>query len=669
MSIQPEDLLVRLRSFALRSKSPTVELGALHRSLASERLSLAEIEAAAKELAVRGAVSLYAANNRIVSVTFADLPLLALGEEYRRIALDPAHPFPGAGSLPVQIPETEIETVDAATGLAVLLQNAAAPAPVPAARVPISPAGPQADDAPFTAAASPVPPAAPGGAPPARRPPAVLQLTFPENVPALLVPRSLAGPELIEAAVARIGAVLQDPRVTSLIDTRLRAALRGSEAVVRQTLEDITARPRKASAGVLAPTELSVRFWSHLAKVVSAGIGTEREAPDAALLQSVHIAAMASAHLKAVAERAREKAADRKGLETQVRKTPFVYTTEMLCGLKDEKGTLLTTKHGRDFITSFVAEKTAPAEEGILPFLVRFGEHLVQRDLVVPVFLNKLGEAADALRGAYVREWVEQMRDDEIPPASRTDSAFARDVVRRVGEGFPVLAAVADGTVLSLASRNPTLPDEWRAQLLRCFEREGTLRPVAALLGLSRAGLLRDARSYLPFWQTAPIISGIVRFFRQLFRRSSMPVSPAPARAARPAPGAAPSETSVDEARAVADRLAQERMRRAVQGLLSHYVPGEQTVEHALEDLVERWNPLLEPGPKRDLVRDVTALAQDFIHPIRRTFLMRPPDLDRITALAEQLAASRSLAMIKNREPLLRYISIVMLRALLSPKG
>jgi hypothetical protein len=509
-------------------------------------------------------------------------------------------------------------------------------------------------------------------APAAQRQPPVLKLGFPETVPPILVPRALSGPELIEAAVGRISVFLQDPRLASLFDTRLRAALRGSEVVVRQTLEDITARPRKAAAGILTPTELSVRFWNHLAKAVSAGISTggDHAVPDASLLQSVHIAAMASAHLQAVIERARERAADRKGLETQVRKAPFIYTPEMLFSLKDEKGMLLAAKHGRDFISAFVAEKTAPAEEGILPFLVPFGQYMVQRDLVVPVFLNKLGEASDALRAAYLKEWVAQMREDETPRISRTDSAFARDVARRVGELYPVLAAVADGPVLSVASRNPTLPDEWRSQLLRCFEREGTLRPVVSLLGLSRAALLRDARSYLPFWQTAPIISGIVRFFRQLFRRSALPLAASTSsRPARTSAGPEAADTSVEEARAVAERLAQERMRRAVQGLLSHYVPAEETVEHALEELVERWNPLLEPGPKRDLVRDVTALAQDFIHPIRRSFVMRPPDLDRITALAEQLAASRSLATIKNRDPLLRYIAIIMLRSLLSPKG
>ena len=666
--MQPEDLLTRLRTFALRSKSPTVALSAIHRSLASERVSLAEIEAAAKELAVRGEFSVSAANNRIQSVTFSSLPLLALAEGYRQLGLDPTLPFPSPASLPVQIPEAQIETVDAAAGLALLLRvgspGEAGTEAVAADGPPVAEESPPSQAVPASAG--------PAAFPPAARPAPVLKLIFPENVPALLVPRTLTGPELIATAIGRIGAFLQDPRIVSQADTRLRAALRGSEVVVRQTLEDITARPRKASAGILAPTELSVRFWGHLAKVVSAGISTgeDRDPPDPSLLQSVHIAAMASAHQKAVMERSRERAADRKGLEAQVRKAPFVYTTEMLFSLKDEKGAQLSAKHGRDFISAFVSEMTVSSEEGILPFLVPFGQYLVQRDFVVPVFLNTLGEASDALRAAYVKEWVALMRDDEVPGASRTDHAFARDVTRRVGELFPVLAAVADGAILTAASRNPALPDEWRTRLLRCFEREGALRPVVSLLGLSRAALVRDARTYLPFWQTAPIISSIVRFFRQLFRRSGQPMAaPAPSRSARTAAEPAAAGTSMEEARAVAEKLASERMRRAVQALLSHYVPEEESVEHALEELVERWNPLLEPGPKRDLVRDVNALAQDLIHPIRRSFIMRPPDLDRIMVLAEQLASSRSLAMIKSREPLLRYLSIIMLRTLLSPKG
>jgi hypothetical protein len=89
-------------------------------------------------------------------------------------------------------------------------------------------------------------------------------------------------------------------------------------------------------------------------------------------------------------------------------------------------------------------------------------------------------------------------------------------------------------------------------------------------------------------------------------------------------------------------------------------------VDRTLEQLVDRWNPLIDPGPKQDLVKDVNALARDFLRPIRRSLVAQPPDASRIASLAEQLAASRSLAQIGNREPLLRYLSLYMLQSLLN---
>jgi hypothetical protein len=44
---------------------------------------------------------------------------------------------------------------------------------------------------------------------------------------------------------------------------------------------------------------------------------------------------------------------------------------------------------------------------------------------------------------------------------------------------------------------------------------------------------------------------------------------------------------------------------------------------------------------------------------------MKPPDLKRVKSLAARLSSSRSLWKIRNREPLLRYLELYVLRALL----
>lgn len=672
--MQSYDLLARLRSFALRSKSATVDLGSFLRTLPAEAANQKDIEAGVKELSFKGAFALTADSGRMYSVTFPDFPIMALAEEYRAINADPARSFPREDTVPVPIPPEDLVALEAKAHLGALLE-VSSPESVGA-----------------------------------------VKLLFSENIPPLVVPRSCVGTDLIEGAVARISRYLQDPKNAAYVESKLMTALRGNESTVRQSLDDITLRPRKSTSTVMAPTDYSLRFWSHLANVIIADIGakTERSEADQTLLQSASIVSYAAFHQKGAAEREAEKAADRKGLEGQVRKAPFVFGYQELMLLKDEKGAVLSMKHGREFITTFLREVTTTSEEEPLPYLVRFHaatlkrDYFVQRDLIVPVFLKKLGEAGDALRVAYVKDWIDEMREDRTPAASRTDAEFRKDVEQRVKEEFPVLAALANGPILSLASESPTLTDEAREDLTRCFARESTLRPLFALLGLSRVRLYRDARSYLPFWQTTPVIRSIVRFFRMLFRsrepeehdelpplsltRANEPAqrtngmarrtnesaqrangvgtrSPA-ARGKAAGTARAPGAGTAGSAgtKSVTDRQALERFRKAIQALILHFVPAGASVEETLEGLIEKWNPLLEPGPKNDLVKDVNALVQDFIRPVRRSFLAQAPDLPRITSLAEQLSASKSLSGIRKREPLLRYLSLYMLQSLLSQK-
>ncbi len=106
------------------------------------------------------------------------------------------------------------------------------------------------------------------------------------------------------------------------------------------------------------------------------------------------------------------------------------------------------------------------------------------------------------------------------------------------------------------------------------------------------------------------------------------------------------------------------RYRRSVQSLISQYVPKGNTIDGTLADLADKWNPLYAPDQKKNLVEDVNSLVRDFLRPIRRSFIVRPPDLKRIHALAEQLSVSKSLAQIKKRDPLLRYLELYMVRCL-----
>src|SRR4030042_2814964 len=82
-----------------------------------------------------------------------------------------------------------------------------------------------------------------------------------------------------------------------------------------------------------------------------------------------------------------------------------------------------------------------------------------------------------------------------------SDEAFRRDVEMHAKEEYPLLAAIANGPLLQQAKAETNVSELTRAELAKCFTREGTLLPLPDLLGLSRTKLLREVRSYLPLWQ------------------------------------------------------------------------------------------------------------------------------------------------------------------------
>ena len=106
------------------------------------------------------------------------------------------------------------------------------------------------------------------------------------------------------------------------------------------------------------------------------------------------------------------------------------------------------------------------------------------------------------------------------------------------------------------------------------------------------------------------------------------------------------------------------RLRRIVRELLAQELEPGQSTEHALEALVERWNTVIDPVARRDLVTDVKSLVADYVRPVRRSLVSMPPSKARIYAMAEQLSRSAVLARIQKKDPLTRYVRLCILMQL-----
>jgi hypothetical protein len=632
-----QDLLPLLRSFALKTKSAQVDLRQFAVTLQKGQAQPGEMENAAAELAGAGLTILETESGRPRLVHLADFPLIALIDAYKQISMEPARPFPREDTAPVPVQAAGLIAADVKSQLGALMEASA----------------------------------------PGQK--GIVKLVFPEGVEHLVVAQESVGTDLVEAAVAKISRYLQEGKNAAYAETKLSGVLRGSEVMVRQGMEDVAIRPRKAASTVLAPTDFTFRFWTHLSNLVLQDMRgkSERTDQDQGVLQAAYIIGYAVFHKKGAVQREREWSEDRKKLEGQVRKPPFVFGFQDLYDLKDEKGSPYITKHSRDFIHTFLKEKTARSGEESIPFLVRVHaaaqkkDYFIHRDLLVPVFLKKLSEASEELRKAYLDEWTALLRADESPPVAKTAGAFRRDVEIRVKEGFPLLTALANGGILFLASEDTKISGQAKEEIKRCFAVESILRPWDELLVLDRQELLKNARMYLPFWMTIPVLGGILRFFRRLFRGrrggevdEGEGLPEAGARGGRAEAAKVVSTDGTAPTPKAGDKASQLRYKRSIQSLVSTYVPAGATIDGTLSELADKWNPLFAAAQKKNLVEDVNALVRDFLRPVRKSFLVRPPDLKRIHSLAEQLSTSKSLAQIKKRDVLMRYIELYMIRCL-----
>ncbi|MGO9410087.1 MAG: hypothetical protein ACLQCB_04965 [Spirochaetia bacterium] len=106
------------------------------------------------------------------------------------------------------------------------------------------------------------------------------------------------------------------------------------------------------------------------------------------------------------------------------------------------------------------------------------------------------------------------------------------------------------------------------------------------------------------------------------------------------------------------------KYRKSIQSLVPHYVPAGKSLDGLLEELAEKWNPLFDPEQRQNLVEDVNALVRDFVRPLRRSFLLTPPDSGRIHGLAEQLSGSKNLGKIVKRDKLIHYLELYVIKCL-----
>ncbi|TVR90759.1 MAG: hypothetical protein EA428_07575 [Spirochaetaceae bacterium] len=522
----------------------------------------------------------------------------------------------------------------------------------------------------------------------------LLRLIFPHQLPSCIITSHIMQRSLPDLTLQRIRSYLRSERNAGYMRSKLQAVFPHRDASVRDMITAALTTPAQVLSGILEPTDFTFHFWSQFAGIIIKDYSNKKDrlAEEDAFTQAAFILSYLTVFYKGRAQKTQEHDSAIRRLEQSLRASPYAHTISDVMGFTDSRGVPLSKNLSRDVITKHLASLLR-GESGALGALVRVNttkdqQYYLARENLIRVAVDGVFTAGLELRKHYIDQWSNFMREDKKVKAMVSDEAFAKSVNAVMAENFPLILALLDEGLLLACSEhtqfNAAMQEQYNALFL---PKTGKLKSTEEILSLNREELYNDARLVLPFWMVTPGLNSVVRFLRRLFL--------AEPRNRSPRGSSARTEESSDElatANGISNRTTKKMVvddtddsqparsdkansgsrskaqslefQKAIKQLEREFLGTNRKLDETLQELADRWNPLLDERAKRNLIEDVNSLTRDFLRRMKVGFRMIPPDANRIRDLARRLSQNDAFSEIRRKKDLERYLELYMLKLL-----
>ncbi|MFW5807196.1 MAG: hypothetical protein ACOCWU_05965 [Spirochaetota bacterium] len=527
----------------------------------------------------------------------------------------------------------------------------------------------------------------------------LLRLMFPEDLQSIVATLGIVRNNLASLSLLKLREYLRNRRNATYMHSKLRAAFPNRDVALKEALNKVLTTPDDSLGTIKRPTEFTFHFWTSLSSAVIKELAEKQEMQQEELdyCRAAYLLGYYAVYYKGVEQRKRDIHTALKSVDAQLRKPPYAFTRAEIDAFTDGKGVPLVKRCSREHVDDFLKQKLLPPDDSHMPEIVRVRgadgtDYYVRKDAVFRIVFPEMRETAQTFRTTLTDKWIAALRRNETLREMQDDAAFEQVLTDMLKERKPLLYGLLRFDLLHLIAREQKLLGSAREELDRMLDRkQNRIRPLSTVLDLDRRKLLGDARLRLPFWQAVPILRGLVTFLKRLFlgepspRRKRRRTAKQQTRRGKESAAQetqAPHDGGAGEDaawRSTAVRFGERprsttegsqgrgtstEVKRAARTLQEEYVPQGSDVDTTLEELAEKWNPLLDPVAQHNLVEDVNSLVRDFLRRRKTMFRTTPPTRSRIQQMSAQLAQNAALAEIKRKEPLRRYLELYMLRIL-----
>ena len=491
-------------------------------------------------------------------------------------------------------------------------------------------------------------------------------LTLPHNAPSILLPSSVSVVTLIEDSVGKIQNMLKKEEHHDYFLKKLTVSNPGREMIIKNFFNAFVDRSDH-SLETLSQTTESFYLWNQLCFFIKQDYEKIKDytQEDLSCLQAVYITELGANYFKNEAAENAKKEGAIKTLEGLLMKPPYYFTFDEITKFTDNKGQLLLTQYTEEELKEYLHKKTQEAPVQELPELLVFKtyddtRYFIFKSKVLQLILRLCTDARVSVLEAIKNQWSEVLRQFDMLPEMKEPKAFEERLEKEIRIQSPILSALLHSSFLPLLSYDASGGDD--TSKISLFV-NGQLLPYSDILLMSRQEILNDAKILLPFWYTAPIVSWIAKLLLRppKSKRNKKQKTKAEQYREEEAAKRKEDETTAMLAQnaTVSKKVA---LREAARNAEQAFVPTSSTLNRELDSYEKMWNHHIGNEAHNNLTEDVNSLIRDYIRKTLRTMKVEGFTKDRIHSLAESLMTAPGLQKIREKDALLMYIQLYMVK-------
>jgi hypothetical protein len=487
----------------------------------------------------------------------------------------------------------------------------------------------------------------------------IAKINFSDNFGSALVPVNMIPRQLTETAILKVRNYLKRYGNKEYTFHKLMTPLQGKEHFLKEQLEYIISRPRDAYNSLEDGRELTSHFWAHLCALARNDIKRKKDrlSMDIAAFQAFSVIDAVNRCCRELAVKQQEIEMAFRSLESNLEKSPYLYSMDQILKFSDQKGKLLLGQYSTEELETWLKKRTAESSDNGLPVLLVMKSSVSDEDCfllkskMLAFCVRLLIEARNLIFSVILRQWSAMLLEYKKEPAMEDDGEFEKELFKIAKKHCPDLMNLLANPKLLLVYRETEHSPIGVPSTVKIFD-NGVLLPYSSLFLIRRKDILLKAKGFLPFWYSIPILFTLIGFFKTLQgNKKTAPYKPA-------------KETNTGKETAEKGSMAGE-IRAAASELEFFLVPQEHTLDSYLEELEDRWSRIIDSKAREHLVQDVQKLARDYLRNTLKTRKQFKPNQELISQMAFNLVVNnQALRSLSARDSLLSYLELYFIKLL-----